>query len=122
MTKTLTCILCPNGCQITARMEDGAPVLEGNRCAKGRDYAVQELTAPMRSIASSVLVEGGEEPLCSVRLTAPIPRGRIFEAMDAIRSLTVTAPVHIGDVLLSHILGLESDVIATKNIAAAGIR
>lgn len=42
--------------------------------------------------------------------------------MDAIRSLTVTAPVHIGDVLLSHILGLESDVIATKNIAAAGIR
>ena len=119
MTKTLTCILCPNGCRITAREENGTLSFEGNRCPKGPEYVRQELTAPMRNIASSVLVEGGEYPLCSVRLTAPIPKGRIFEAMDAIRSITVTAPVHIGDVLLPHILGLESDVIATRNVGPA---
>ena len=117
MTKTLTCILCPNGCQITAELEEGKLIsLEGNRCAKGKEYAVQELTAPMRNIASSVLVEGGDCPLCSVRLTAPIPKGSIPQAMEAIRGIRVTAPVHIGQVLLPHILGLESDVIATRNV------
>lgn len=119
MTKTLTCILCPNGCRITAREEGGTLSFEGNRCPKGPEYVRQELTAPMRTISSSVMVQGGEEPLCSVRLTAPIPKSRIFEVMDAIRSITVTAPVHTGDVLLSHVLGLESDVIATKNIDSA---
>lgn len=119
MTKTLTCILCPNSCEITARLEDGrVTALEGNRCPKGADYVTQELTAPVRSIASSVLVLGGTYPLCSVRLSAPIPKELIPQAMAAIRTITVSAPVHMGQVLLPHLLGLDSDVIATRNVEA----
>ena len=88
----------------------------GNRCPKGASYAEQEIKNPMRNIASSVLVKGGDLPLCSVRLSAPIPREKIPEVMEEIRRITVSAPVSIGDVLAPNVLGLGSDVIATRNI------
>ena len=117
MNRTMTCILCPNGCDMNVDDEDKELIsVSGNRCPKGAGYAEQEIKNPMRSIASSVLVEGGDLPLCSVRLSAPIPRERIPEVMTEIRKLHAFAPVHIGDVLLPHVLGLDSDVIATRNI------
>ena len=64
----------------------------------------------------TVLVKGGDLPLCSVRLSAPIPREKIPEVMEEIRRITVSAPVSIGDVLAPNVLGLGSDVIATRNI------
>ena len=117
MNRNMTCILCPNGCEMNLAYEEKELIsVSGNRCPKGAGYAEQEIKNPMRSIASSVLVEGGDLPLCSVRLSAPIPRERIPEVMTEIRKLHAFAPVHIGDVLLPHVLGLDSDVIATRNI------
>lgn len=79
----------------------------------------QELTDPKRNIATSVLVERGELPLASVRLTAPIPKARIFDAMDEIRKCRLTAPVKAGTVVIKGILGLDADVIVTKNVEKA---
>ena len=119
MKRAFTCIVCPNGCEIEAEYE-GTEVrsVTGNLCPKGRDYVVQELVDPRRTIATSVRVLGGDQPLASVRLTAPIPKARIFDAMAAVNACVLTAPVRIGDVVIHHILGLDSDVIATKNVEA----
>ena len=82
MTREFTCIICPNGCEISADYEiqaDQSVVihsLEGATCKRGAEYVKQELTDPKRNIATSVLVEGGELPLASVRLTAPITASR----------------------------------------------
>mgnify|MGYP005808527713 FL=1 len=76
----------------------------------------QELTAPKRTIASSVLVENGGFPLASVQLTAPIPKGMIFPVMEQIRRITLRAPVRAGTVVSWHVCGLESDVVVTKNV------
>ncbi|MCQ2420863.1 MAG: DUF1667 domain-containing protein [Clostridia bacterium] len=117
MTKTYTCILCPNGCEITVEYEGQTfKGCTGNLCPNGEKYVQQELTDPRRTIASSVLVEGGELPLVSVRLTKPVPRDRIFDVMDYIRTLHVAAPVERGTVLAENILGLESDLIATRAV------
>lgn len=117
MTKTYTCILCPNGCEITVEHEGKEfRSCTGNLCPNGEKYVRQELTDPRRTIASSVLVEGGELPLVSVRLTAPVPRDRIFDVMEKIRALRVKAPVQAGTVLEENILGLGSDLIATKTV------
>lgn len=124
MTREFTCIVCPNGCDVTVDYEIGAdqkPIIHavyGNTCKRGEEYVTQELTSPMRTIASSVLVNGGELPLVSVRLTKAIPKERLFDAMAEIRQIRVDAPVQAGTVLLPHILGYESDVIATKNVNA----
>ena len=72
--------------------------------------------SPGRALTSSVLVTGGEIPLCSVRLTESIPIARIPEVMKEIRNLKVEAPLESGTVLIRDVLGLGSDVIATKTI------
>ena len=91
MLREYTCIICPNGCDIRAQIEereDGSRRIcsvEGAACPKGRAYVEQELTDPQRNIATSVLVKGGILPLASVRLTNPIPRDRIFDAVSEIK-------------------------------------
>lgn len=116
MLKEMTCIMCPAGCELEVDTAGGGIIVTGNRCPKGYDYAVQEITNPLRNIATSVLVKGGSLPLVSVRLNQPIEKSRIFAVMDAIKTVTLTAPVHIGDVVLKNAAGTGSDVIATKNI------
>lgn len=117
MKRTFTCIVCPNGCEIEAEYE-GTQVrsIAGNLCPKGRDYVVQELLDPRRTIATSVRVLDGTMPLASVRLTHAIPKDRIFDAMGEINRQTLAAPVRIGDVVIKNILGLDSDVIVTRNV------
>ena len=119
MKRTFTCIVCPNGCEIDAEYE-GANVLSvtGNLCPKGRAYVTQELTDPRRTIATSVRVTGGTMPLASVRLTKAIPKDKIFDVMMEIVRHTLAAPVRIGDVVVSNVLGLGSDVIVTRNVPA----
>ena len=117
MLKEFTCIMCPRGCEVTAEVE-GKEVLsvEGNFCPKGREYVLQELTNPMRNIASSVLVRAGELPLASVRLNGLIPKDRIFDVMAEIRKTTVDAPTAIGQVVIENVLGLGCDVVVTKMV------
>ncbi len=124
MNREFTCIICPNGCRIKVEYEkdgDNTAIssIDGNLCDKGAAYVEQELIMPMRTIASSVAVEGGILPLASVRLTKPVPKERINDVMKEIRKVRVKAPVREGTVLISDILGLSSDVIATKNVESA---
>lgn len=79
----------------------------------------QEIENPMRNIATSVLIDGGELPLASVRLSGIIPKDRIFDVMAAIREVEMPAPVHKGDVAIADVLGLGVDVIVTKDVEAA---
>ena len=117
MKRTFTCIVCPNGCEVEAEYEGGQVLsVTGNLCPKGKTYVTQELIAPRRTIATSVRVLGGSLPLVSVRLTNAIPKARIFDVMREINRQTLTAPVRIGDVVIKNVLGLDSDVIVTKNI------
>ena len=93
MKKQFTCIVCPNGCEIEAEVEKGQVISgTGHTCPRGEQYVRQELTAPRRTIASSVLVKGGELPVTSVRLTRAIPKDMIFPVMDEIRKVVLKAP------------------------------
>lgn len=117
MLREMTCIVCPNGCDLEIEIEDGKVLsVNGALCPRGKAYANQEVTDPRRNIATSVLVDGGELPLVSVRLTAPIPKARIFDAMEEIKKIRLTAPVKAGQVVIENLLDLGVSVIATKNV------
>ena len=118
MAKHYTCIVCPNGCDIIVEEAGGEYRISGEGCKRGRDYVLQEMTDPRRTIATSVRVIGGAMPLCSVRLTRPIPKARIMEAVQAIHALRPRAPLARGEVLIENLLGMGSDVIATRDVAA----
>lgn len=117
LTKRYTCIICPSGCDIVAQI-DGKELIsaEGARCKKGTEYVCGELSNPVRNIASSVLVDGGEMPLASVRLSAPIPKNAIFDVMDQIKTVRIQAPVKQGQIVIENILGLGCDLIATRQV------
>lgn len=118
MLREYTCIVCPNGCTITAQTEAGKIVsLQGGDCKCGQQYVTQEITSPLRTISSSIHLLGGSLPLVSVRLTSPIPKDKIFAVMSVIKKASLTAPVYIGQVAIKNILGLDCDVIVTKNIS-----
>ena len=118
MLRQFTCIMCLWAVLWRQRfsLRDRWKKLPGNNCKRGKEYAVREVTNPVRNIASSVLVEDGELPLASVRLNAPIPKKDIFSVMAEIRKIKVTAPVSIGQIVLQDVLGTGSDVIITKNV------
>ena len=120
MRRKLTCIVCPNGCDVEAYTDDqGQLVIEGAQCKRGKEYAYQEIVDPRRTIATSMVIADGALPLCSVRLTKPIPKKQIFDVMDAIRAKRLRAPVKIGDVVIADVCGTGSDVIVTKTIPKA---
>jgi CxxC motif-containing protein len=116
-TKTLTCIGCPMGCQVTVQTE-GADILSvtGNSCAVGERYARQELFNPQRTVTSTVVVRDGRLDRCPVKTDGMIPKGRIMECMAEINRITVTAPVKSGQVLLDNVCGTGVAVIATRAI------
>ena len=124
MLREYTCIICPNGCDIRAQLEereDGSRRIcsvEGAACPKGRAYVEQEVTAPQRNIATSVLVKGGILPLASVRLPNPLPRDRIFDAVSELKKYTLIAPVKAGTVVILRPMGYVTDVIVNKSVPA----
>ncbi len=120
MNRKLTCIVCPRGCEIEVEL-DGSEIqnITGAVCDRGRNYAASEITNPMRNVSSSVLLKGGTLPLASVRLTSPVPKAKMAEIMAEIRKVSVDAPVSIGQVVVKNILGLDSDLIITKNIGTS---
>jgi len=73
----------------------------------------------MRTIASSVVVKGGVLPLASVRLSRPVKKALIFPIMQKINTTCLTAPVHIGQIVLHNVCDSGSDVIVTKNVKRA---
>lgn len=120
--RSFTCIVCPNGCEISVlygKHADGSVSVcgaEGHACPRGEAYVRQEMEDPRRTIASSVPVENGELPLTSVRITRPIPKDRIFAAMEEIKKLRVAAPVEAGTVLIPQLLGFDTELIVTKSV------
>lgn len=73
-----------------------------------------ELTAPMRTVTSTVRVTGARMPVISVKTASDIPKEKIEAVMNDIRTICVPAPIHIGDVLLENAAGTGVAVIATK--------
>lgn len=111
--KELTCIVCPRGCRL--HVDDDMNVT-GNFCPRGKEYAISELTNPVRTITSSVKVSNRPYTLVSVKTTKPVPKEKIFDVMREIDKISVEAPVRIGQVVKTKVLGLDSDIVITKNI------
>lgn len=123
-TRHFHCTTCPSECALTIETridENGVEhvlSVQGNRCARGRKFAEQEVIRPMRILATTIVVRGGDEKLLPVRTACPIPRDLHLHAMRDIRHASVTAPVHMGDVVMSDLLGAGVDLVASMNVDA----
>ena len=107
-TTELTCIVCPVGCALRVEQNDDGEVVSvtGNTCPRGAAYGKDEVLRPVRTLTTTVRVPNAER-LLPVKTDRPIPKEKLFEAMKRVNSLSVSAPVQIGDVLLDDLFGAK---------------
>ena len=67
-------------------------------------------------MTTTVVVEGGNVPLLSVKTDKPVPKNLMLDVMDSLADVSVEAPVHVGDVIVADILGTGSNIVATRKI------
>jgi CxxC motif-containing protein len=122
MTKVreLTCIRCPVGCPLRLEHE-GDEIIEisGNECKRGAKYARQEFVEPRRALSTTVAVVGGRWERLPVKTVLPVRKERQLQAAREIHRLRVQAPVRLGQVLITDLLGESGmDVVATRFLVA----
>ena len=115
MTRELTCIVCPKGCQLTVEL-DGKKVVsvEGYTCKRGLTYAETECTAPMRTLTTTAAVEGGG--VVPVKTDKTVPKEMMFDCMKVINEARVPADATLGTVVVENILGTGANVVTTRNV------
>jgi CxxC motif-containing protein len=52
----------------------------------------------------------------SVKTSADIPKGKIFECVKELQTIDVPAPVCIGQVIIEDVAGTGVSIVATKNV------
>ncbi len=117
-TRVLTCIRCPRGCQVSVLLADDGSVVavSGNSCKRGEKYAEAEVVSPVRTVTTTVTVEGSAaRKLVSVKTVPEVPKGAVLDVMAEAMAVVARAPVHIGDVLRRNVAGTGSDLVATKD-------
>lgn len=124
-TRRFHCTTCPSECLLTVEVAQGADgtqravAVRGNRCPRGRVFAEQETTCPMRILATTVVVQSGDERLLPVRTAQAIPRELHMQAMEVMRRTSVAAPITMGDVIVRDLLGTGVDLVASMDVATA---
>ena len=115
MTRELTCIVCPKGCQLKVELE-GKKVLSvtGNTCKRGVVYAETECTAPMRTLTTTAAVVGGG--VVPVKTDGTVPKELLFECMALINKAYVPADAEVGYIVIKNILNTGADVVTTRNV------
>jgi len=114
----LLCITCPRGCPLEITREGDTIVEIKAGCKRGQEYAKRELTHPTRMVASTVRVANGVHPLLPVYTSEPFPKDQMRDLMDALRQVTVEAPLRMGDVVVENILGSGVNILASRDMKA----
>lgn len=120
MIRELTCIECPKGCRISVDIQEGKITsITGFKCKKGEPYARQEIENPERILTATVLARGLQVKLVPVRTDKPIPKSRLFEAVERIHALKIEKPLKTGEVIVKDFVLQGVDLIATRDVPSA---
>lgn len=111
--RELTCIRCPKGCRL--QVEDNLQV-QGAGCPKGISYAEEETTHPVRTVTATVRLQDAALSRLPVRSSAPVPKEKVMDVVQALQNVQMKAPVEIGSVVLANVSGTGVDIVATRSV------
>ncbi|MEZ0346191.1 MAG: DUF1667 domain-containing protein [Infirmifilum sp.] len=113
----ITCIVSPLGCEIEVKMEgDKIVELTGFKCPRGKNYAIEEVTAPKRVVMSVLKVKNGDFPTVSVKTDRTVSKELIPEIMKELAKIEVEAPIEIGQVMVENIANSGANIVATRPV------
>lgn len=117
MKGEIVCVVCPTSCVVSAEWDDTRLLLiDRAQCKLAWDYVEGEIFDPRRVVTTTVLVEGGDLPLVSVKTDKPVPKDRVLDVMDRLAEVVAKAPVDIGDTIVADVLRTGSNIVATNTI------
>ncbi len=121
MKKIFTCVVCPIGCELTVEYDENNIVsdnvkVSGNTCPRGEKYAKTEIVSPERTLTSTVKTNSAELPMLPVKTDAPIPKGKMFEAMKQLNKISVSVPVNAGDVIAADFITKGVNLVSCRTI------
>lgn len=117
MKKEIICTVCPRGCRIQVEGEGERVIsVEGYTCKRGLEYASAEYAHPVRILTTTVKLTDTDSDLLPVRSTKPIPKEKILDCMQVIRTVQAKRPVGRYDVIVADICGTGVDMVATKTV------
>lgn len=107
---SVTCTLCPNGCQIQI-CADGKT--EGNLCKRGHQFALQEQNDPERILTTTICVAN---TMIAVRSDRPVKKNELQSLVDFIHRQRYTLPIQAGQSLLQDVGRNGVDIIAQQTM------
>jgi CxxC motif-containing protein len=117
--KEIICIVCPMGCHLEVTEDinnkDGYKV-EGNKCPRGKEYGINEMVNPTRVLTTTIKINNAPLKRLPVKTDGVIPKTKIFECMEIINKVEVSAPINMGEVIIKDILGTGVDVVASRSM------
>lgn len=117
--KEMICIVCPIGCHLTVTKDEDEALgysVKGNKCKRGIEYGIKELTNPTRVITSTVKIKNAHLKRLPVKTNGAIPKALNFECMRLINSIEIVAPIKMGDVIIENILDTGVDLVASRSM------
>lgn len=112
----LVCINCPKGCHLVVENINGEIKVSGNSCPRGEQYAINEMTNPLRTVTTTVSIVSNVYDRLPVITSSPVPKAKIMEVCKALKGVEVKAPIKMGDIVVENILGLNVNIVASKSI------
>lgn len=116
MKREVTCIVCPKGCKMLVSNINAEYIVEGNTCIRGSKYGVDEVTNPKRVITSTVKLEGSYLNMLPVKTNGSVPKEKMFEIMEVLANIEITAPVSVGDIIVKDVSNTGVDIVSCKTM------
>ena len=117
-TKEITCVVCPLGCSLKVSMNGSGYNVQGHKCARGKAYAIDELTHPVRTVTTTVTVAGGGAARLPVRTNKAFPKDKMLDLMRVLKTMQVQPPVRVGQVLLENVFNTGVNVVSSRSLGA----
>lgn len=116
--RNITCIVCPQGCNLEVWYNENNEVKEikGYTCKRGLEYGWNEIINPVRMLTTTMRIDGGKLPVIPVKSGKPLPKDLLFECMNIISKVRIKAPVSSGEVVIKNILGTGVDIVTTREM------
>lgn len=112
------CRVCPIGCElkIIKNEQQSSYSVEGNKCNRGKEYGINEVSQPSRMLTSRVLLKNGPMSRLPVKTNGIVPESLVDKCMEIIRTTEVSAPVEKDQIIIKNIFDTGIDVVAARKV------
>ena len=105
------CIMCPVGCHLTVKKENGEVKVTGNACPRGEIFGKSEATNPTRMVTSIMPYKG---KTISVKTSNPIAKAKIKEVLLEIKNTPAPKTAKLGQVVIKNVAKTGENVVITR--------